>query len=185
MVVSRQHERLVGHLIRWVEDKYSNRKDLCIYADHIDWPTHTKPIVISNHIPDLYAVGVTKPLTVLGEAETSRSIEEPHADEQISAFVDFLSIKKNPVLVIAVPWASVPRARSLIRNALRRRGYPSRVISFSGASAHFPTQPVRATLKARMTSFFINHFSFISLGISRSGSERPTPTREEPTSRAR
>lgn len=124
MSVSRQHERLVAHLIRWTHSRYAGMGDLCLYADHIDWPGSAKPLSVGNYVPDVYAVGVTHALTVIGEAETARSIEGPHAAEQISAFIDFLSHQRNPVLVIAVPWVAVPHARSLIRNALRRRGNP-------------------------------------------------------------
>lgn len=125
MAISSQHERLVSQIINWIERRYSCRKDLCIYADHIDWPRNTKPPLVGNHVPDVYAVGVTVPLTVIGEAETARSIEGPHAAEQVGAFIDFLRCQQNPVLVIAVPWVAVPWARGIVRNALRRRGNPA------------------------------------------------------------
>lgn len=124
MPVSRQHERLVGHLIRWIEDRYSRAGDLCLYADHIDWIVDSKPYAIEGFVPDVFGVGVGRSLTVIGEAETTRSIDDPHAADQISAFIDFLVLRPNPVLVIATPWVAVPRARSLVRNALRRRGNP-------------------------------------------------------------
>lgn len=125
MPVSTQHERLVAHMIRWIEERYSGRGDLCLYADHIDWLANSKPYAIDGYIPDVYGVGVSWPLTVVGEAETARSIDDPHAAEQISAFIEFLAPRPNPVLVIATPWAAVPRARSLVRNALRRKGNPA------------------------------------------------------------
>ena len=124
MTVSGQHERLVSHIIRWIKDRYSSSGDLCIYADHIDWPSNAKPIQLGGFIPDVYAVGISIPLTVIGEAETVRSIDGPHAAKQIGAFIDFLIYQKNPILIIAVPWTAVPRARSLIRNTLRRMGNP-------------------------------------------------------------
>lgn len=124
MAISRQHERLVGHIIRWIERAYSSRGDLCIYADHIDWPSNHRPAAIGGFVPDVYAVGMTEALTIIGEAETSKGIEKAHTRNQIAAFIDFLVFEVNPVLVVAVPWDAVPAARNLVRNVLRSRGYP-------------------------------------------------------------
>jgi hypothetical protein len=125
MSVSRQHERLVEHLVQWLNDRYAGRGDFCLYADHIDMLKAAKPLSIGDYLPDVYGVGLSSPLTVIGEAETNRSIDDPHAADQIGAFIDFLTHRPCPVLVIAVPWAAVPRARGLVRNALRRRGNPA------------------------------------------------------------
>lgn len=126
MAVSRQHERLVRYIIRWIEGTYAAGSDLCVYADHIDWPSNLKPTAIGGFVPDVYAarVGATETLTVIGEAETSKGIELVHTKAQIAAFIDFLAYQVDPVLVIAVPWDAVPAARSVVRNLLRRRGNP-------------------------------------------------------------
>lgn len=124
MPVSRQHERLVGKLIGWIESAYFHTGDVCLYADHIDWPGTAKPLSLGGYIPDVYATGIVHSLTIIGEAETVRSLEGPHAADQISAFIDFLSRRENPVFVMAVPWVAVPRARGMVRKVLRLRGNP-------------------------------------------------------------
>lgn len=124
MGVSNQHERMVMHMIRWVQNNYAQAGDMCLYADHVDWSPDSKPYEIGGYIPDLLCLGLSSGMTIIGEAETSSSIERPHAASQIDAFVDYLSRQKKGLLIIATPWVAVPRARNIIRNSLRRREYP-------------------------------------------------------------
>lgn len=124
MAVSGQHERLVGRLIRWVEEHHLTSGDVCLYADHHDWPNQHKPTQMNGFVPDLYAVGVGRPLTIIGEAETISGIESPHTKVQFEAFIEFLHARENPLLLVAVPWSAVPAARGLVRNIFRRQGKP-------------------------------------------------------------
>lgn len=117
MTNSLAHENLVKKMTLWVEESFNASGKLFVYSDDDRAGPGNKPPVINNKIPDLYARDPNETTVIVGEAETTSSIRSRHAFSQIYAFMEYLHQFENSVFVLAVPFLSVPRGRSICRKA--------------------------------------------------------------------
>jgi hypothetical protein len=107
----------------------SAKRKAAILVDLPESVGANRPPLIGGFVPDLYCEVRDDQHIYLGEAKTSRDLEASHSRAQLVAFLRFLSSRGTGVLVIAVPWRSVPAARSLVR-ALQRLSATTSVATY-------------------------------------------------------
>ncbi len=116
MAESLQHLQLVRAILDYIGREHREIGYLAVLHDLPGVLRGDKPPRIAGFVPDVYAVNVPSTMTIIGEAKTQRDLETEHSRAQVRAFIEFLSSKDKGVLVIAVPWQAVPRARAIIGN---------------------------------------------------------------------
>ncbi len=109
-----RHVLLVEALIQTVEARYSASKNIMVLADHHRFGRN-RPPQLGGFTPDLFAYNLPTTMRVIGEAKTEADLESERSALQLRAFLDHLSLYAESALYLAVPWASAPRARGLLR----------------------------------------------------------------------
>ena len=101
---SPNHVELVGKLLAWISENYSTTDALCIFRDGSNVAGSDKPPLIGSFFPDILAEDTPPTVTIIGEAKTAADLETSHSEKQFRAFIEYLSFRANPRLVIATPW---------------------------------------------------------------------------------
>ena len=111
---SPNHVELVEKLLAWVSENYGRAEALCIFRDGSNVAATDKPPLIGSFFPDILAEDTPPTLTIIGEAKTAADLETPHSEKQFRAFIEYLSFRANPQLVIATPWHVRKTAMAII-----------------------------------------------------------------------
>lgn len=98
------HVELVGKILAWISHNHGAADALCIFRDGSNVTACEKPPLIGSFFPDILAEDTPPTLTIIGEAKTAADLEKSHSSKQFRAFIDYLSFRANPQLVIATPW---------------------------------------------------------------------------------
>ena len=115
MSESLTHQHLVRHLVGWLQNQVEDIAHGSIYSDLPTDAGIERPPQLSGYVPDVLCRIRTKSTLYVGEAKTARDLETDHSRKQFSAFLAYLARIEPGTLVIAVPWHTVNRARSLIK----------------------------------------------------------------------
>ena len=78
--------------------------------------------ILRSVCPDLYARENVAPHVVIGEAKTSRDLDNLHTDKQLYEYFVHLSTEPSGELLLAVPLMSAGAAHRLCRAARARVG---------------------------------------------------------------
>jgi hypothetical protein len=81
------------------------------------------PPMLDTVRPDIYARERHVSHVVIGEAKTSKDIDNPHTEGQLAAYFDHLSDLPSAELVLAVPYLFAGTAHRLCRSLKIRKGY--------------------------------------------------------------
>jgi hypothetical protein len=74
-----------------------------------------KPPKVGAFRPDVYAIDAPVTRTIIGEAKTATDLETEHSGMQFAAFLTYLRLQPNPILIASVPWHAKATARSLLQ----------------------------------------------------------------------
>lgn len=113
MGLSNTHIELVKAITNWIQQNCTADECAAMLVDIPESSATNKPLKIGGYIPDVY-VKLDNP--ILGEAKTKKDIESIHSRQQYAAYIKHLRMYEKAVLLLAVPWDSVPQVRSLIRS---------------------------------------------------------------------
>ncbi len=111
MGASTTHAKLVNSIVDWIQSNCGPSAQASVLVDSPDTQPGNTPPAIGGYIPDVF---LKSEPPLIGEAKTAKDIETKHSRDQYAAFLKYLSIYKDAVFVLAVPWHMVPQARSLI-----------------------------------------------------------------------
>jgi len=70
----------------------------------------------------VYAIDAPLTQTIVGEAKTQGDLETEHTHKQLTAFVSFLHLQGNGVLILAVPWQAKARGLAILTSIGRTLG---------------------------------------------------------------
>lgn len=115
MGVSQSHENLVLAILNWLQLHHQVAGNISISADCVSCGHLPNPPTLNGFIPDVFAVGIAKEITIIGEAKTPRDLETPRSRAQFESFIMHLENLQESQLVIATPWVSVNSAKAIIR----------------------------------------------------------------------
>lgn len=107
------HSLLVKSLYIWIRERCDN-SGYC-YSVSVDHIGNEKPPVIISSVPDVYAITLDKKKVVIGEAETEKGLLDKHTENQIKDLIIGCSDYDDALLVIAVPWYMVARAKTIMK----------------------------------------------------------------------
>ena len=122
MPESSTHLALVGRIIDHIAEHHRGISDLAVLHDLPGRIGCTKPPKIGLYRPDVYAVDAPLTQTIIGEAKTQGDLETQHTHKQLTAFVKFLAIQNNAVLILAVPWQAKARGLAVLTSIAQRVG---------------------------------------------------------------
>ncbi len=129
MAESGLHRQLVKTLADSIVRMYLGGDDGPVFVD--DGSPSRRPPQIGGYVPDVYVPPMGTRGIIIGEAETSRSLERPDTLLQIRAFMSACGILDGSILVLAVPWDRARLAMSILRQ-----------IKTGGCGQHVQTQIV-------------------------------------------
>ncbi|HUT04532.1 MAG TPA: hypothetical protein VM163_11660 [bacterium] len=119
------HQVLVKRMADWVAEELLGGNSASILLDSPSIKLTGRPPTINGHVPDLFADDKTSRLLVIGEAKSARDLETDRSEKQIIAFLEYCSIHKDALFVLAVPWHRTRLARNLLRIWKGRMGSQS------------------------------------------------------------
>lgn len=94
--------------------------EYAIFTDCAGERRDNRSPIIGGYIPDVYAVATRDLQTrVVGEAKVGRDFESARTEPQMRAFLSFLATYERPILIFAVPFASLPAAAAMASRASR------------------------------------------------------------------
>lgn len=117
MSESAAHVELVDRIVGWITDQHREKRTLCVFRDGDFVGATVRPAPINNFVPDVFAEDTPPTFTTIGEAKTATDLETKRSQLQIRAFIDFLSIRPRPQLIIATPPVAINTARDIVRLA--------------------------------------------------------------------
>jgi hypothetical protein len=121
MPESALHRELVSRLVSAVQARRSGSWFLFVDSNDGNVSEGCPPILRSV-CPDLYARENRGRHVVIGEAKTSRDLDNLHTEEQLYEYFLHLSNESSGELLVAVPLMSVGAAHRLCRAARARVG---------------------------------------------------------------
>ena len=121
MAESASHMRLVQSLVAWIAAEYFGGESKHILVDAPEKSPQSKPPCIGGAVPDAAAYLPSGGI-VIGEAKTSRDIENRHTEGQFCTFLRFCKFHEDSVLVVAVPWPAEALAKNRLKFLKRRDG---------------------------------------------------------------
>jgi len=89
--------------------------ELVIFTDRPGEARDKKSYRINGFVPDVYAAELRGNTRIIGEAKAFNDFFSPHTASQVAAFLDFLRFQPKAALILGVPYALLPAARSLLR----------------------------------------------------------------------
>lgn len=125
MPESSTHLALVGRIVEHIDEHYRGISDLAVLHDLPGRIGCNKPPKIGGYRPDVYAVDAPLTRTIIGEAKTQGDLETQHTHKQLTAFVRFLALHNNAVLVLAVPWQAKARGLAVLTSIAQHVGTTS------------------------------------------------------------
>jgi hypothetical protein len=125
MPESSTHLALVGRIIDHIAEHYCGISGLAVLHDLPGRIGCNKPPKIGVYRPDVYAVDAPLTQTIIGEAKTQGDLDTQHTHKQLTAFVKFLALHKNAVLILAVPWQAKARGIAVLNSIAQRVGTTS------------------------------------------------------------
>lgn len=117
MGVSDLHVTLVKELGNWVTLNCQASELAIMLLDLPETRQGSNPPAIRGFIPDLY---IKSDRLIIGEAKTAGDLDRPHTRDQLTEYIKHLNQKPGSLLLIAVPWYCVPRAKTMVRNILTK-----------------------------------------------------------------
>jgi len=134
MAESPQHSRLVRLIVKFVEQEFALLEWLAIYDDTTEPHRGEKPPRIGGYVPDVFAVDTPRSTTIIGEAKTLRDLSTQRSRDQITGFLNYLSLVHNGVFILATPLLAAGMARTVVAGS--HRGVPSttRIVFLDGIS---------------------------------------------------
>lgn len=108
------HAGLVQAVIAFAEQELGMLASLAVRDDSVRPLRGERPPRIHGYVPDVFATNVPTTATLIGEAKTRQDLETERSQEQISAFLRYLSQTPNGIFVLGVPRAAVATARRLV-----------------------------------------------------------------------
>ncbi|TNM59865.1 hypothetical protein [Aliirhizobium smilacinae] len=96
------HTVLVERLISYVRARHCPPRGLLVLADHHTYGNN-RPPQIAGYTPDLFASDLPATFEVIGEAKTMADLETGRSHRQISAFLDYLSVRQGSSFYLVVP----------------------------------------------------------------------------------
>jgi len=112
---SAKHLELVRCILIYVQENYVGVDHVAMLHDLPGSIGCDKPPKIGEFRPDVYAVDAPLTKTIIGEAKTQADLETDHTKNQLRAFMRFLRLQDNAVLVLAVPWQAKARGRTILK----------------------------------------------------------------------
>lgn len=88
--------------------------DLVVFTDRPGERRDRRSPRINGFIPDVYVAELRGHSKFIGEAKAYKDFFSPHTTSQLRAFLDFLSLQKAGVLMLAVPLGLLPAAKCLL-----------------------------------------------------------------------
>ena len=125
MGISDAHIFLVKSMATWISANLLDNDEGYILIDLPSSPVTCKPPTINKYVPDLFVARTRAGTTIVGEAKTASDLERRHSIDQITAFMTYCETHAPSLFVLAIPWYSVPLARSLIRYIRTKEGLVS------------------------------------------------------------
>ena len=114
-----EHTRLVGVIVNWIKVNHTAAPGLCLFCDSPTVLESEKPSPIEGFFPDVCAVTTPPAVTILGEAKTLPDLESARSYRQFMAFLRFLAVRPQPILLVATPWQASAAARNIVALAMR------------------------------------------------------------------
>lgn len=118
MTESAVHIKLVEELSTWIVHNLLSGDSGHIFVHHPSEAYVTPPIMF-NSIPDVYVPPINGDRMIIGEAKTSNDIENTHTYDQLSNYLLNCTQYDNSIVVLAVPWDTVPLMSSVILHQQR------------------------------------------------------------------
>lgn len=109
------HMMLVNRLADWIENSLLGGDSGYILIDDPDRCAQDKPPIVYGFIPDVYVMNAPGHGIIIGEAKTTRDVEDNHAIEQYQAFLRKCAESEDSLFVLAVPWHMVRLAESILK----------------------------------------------------------------------
>lgn len=113
---SAAHIQLVSMMAEWVSNKYLECDSGRILLDSPSSSVEMNPPIVYNFIPDLYVPELSNDFLIIGEAKTSKDVENKHTEDQIKSFLRRCSEASKAYFVMAVPWHMTRLAISIIKH---------------------------------------------------------------------
>ena len=123
MAESPQHRFLVSALEDWVAINLLQNDRAYLLIDN----TLNRTPNIYGFVPDLCVLAGPNGEYVIGEAKTTKDLENFHTINQLNSFLKKCSQVENSYLVIAVPWDVTRLAKSIIKQLINDRSDASKV----------------------------------------------------------
>jgi hypothetical protein len=117
MSESADHVRLVDRIVIWLNEHYCNKPTLCIFRDGDFVGLTSRPPIVNQFVPDVFAEDTPPTITAIGEAKIATDIESKRSQIQLRAFIEFLSIRPKPQLIVAAPPVALNTARRIVQLA--------------------------------------------------------------------
>ncbi len=108
------HAGLVQALIVFAEQELGNLLSLALRDDSVRPLRGERPPRIHGFVPDLFATDVPTTRTLIGEAKTKADLETDRSQQQIFAFLRYLSQTPQGIFALSVPPSSGATARRLV-----------------------------------------------------------------------
>ncbi|MBB2708442.1 hypothetical protein N2597_22435 (plasmid) [Rhizobium sophoriradicis] len=108
------HAGLVEALVAYAATELGGLVNLSIRNDAVRPLRGERPPRINGYVPDVFATDVPTTATLIGEAKTRADLETAHTQDQIHAFLDYLSQTPNGIFVLSVPLSAAATGRRLI-----------------------------------------------------------------------
>lgn len=116
---SRHHAELVAKIIVWAQDRHAECDGMCILLDSAGSPPEKRPRPIGGYVPDVSIQTVPASFVIIGEAKTLNDLTTRHTRAQLHAYLEYLTMQADPLLVLATPWVGLGLARGLLRQLKR------------------------------------------------------------------
>jgi len=132
MAESPQHARLVRLILEYVEQEFKDLEWLAVYDDAAEPMRGEKPPRVGGYVPDVFAVDTPRSTTIIGEAKTLLDLETQHSRQQITSFLQHLTLARNGVFILATPISAAGLARNIVAASCRELPSIPRVIYLNG-----------------------------------------------------
>lgn len=114
MSESHTHAALVQQLASWMAENYFQGDRGRLFIDSPFCDRHTRPPIIGEFVPDVFAETNLPRHILIGEAKTKNDIENLHTKQQLESFLKYCSTVNGSQLIMAVPWHMTRCVRSMI-----------------------------------------------------------------------
>jgi len=110
----------VSALVTWIAVEHFGGQKGSLLVDSPESILNAKPTEVAGFIPDVIGPGLPGGAVVVGEAKTTRDLENQHTRQQLEAYLRYCAARPGSIFVFAVPWHMTRYARSLLKNVGRK-----------------------------------------------------------------